>query len=105
MESLARLLLLLLLVTSVHCKMTDLDCALFNPLHCQTLLESDDNHFGYVELEARIPQPLALSAPELPVLGSYGQSAPGPSFENPFGMTEFELGPDSQQRPPPPFPT
>lgn len=34
------------LVLCVYCKMIDLDCALYDPVHCQSLLESDDNSFA-----------------------------------------------------------
>ncbi len=44
--------------------MIDLDCALFNPVHCQTLLESDDNTFGTIVLEPDLPEPI-----EIPIYG------------------------------------
>lgn len=41
-----RCLALLTLVVCVYSKMIDLDCALTNPLHCQSVLESNDNSFA-----------------------------------------------------------
>jgi len=45
-----RLLALLSLVVCVQCKMIDLDCALSQPAHCQTVLEAGDNSFAQVDL-------------------------------------------------------
>ncbi len=46
-----RLVAIVWLMLCVYCKMIDLDCALTNPAHCQTLLESNDNTFAHLELQ------------------------------------------------------
>lgn len=46
-----RLLAIVWLMVCVYSKMIDLDCALTNPAHCQSLLESSDNTFAHFELE------------------------------------------------------
>lgn len=67
-----------LLICCFYCKMIDLDCALYQPMHCQSVLEGGDNTFGHapeplpalelavVILEpVPIPAPLSLPAPPL----------------------------------------
>lgn len=46
-----RLFAIAWLMICVYGKMIDLDCALTNPAHCQSLLESGDNTFAHFELE------------------------------------------------------
>lgn len=60
-----RTLIFLSLLFCVHCKMIDLDCALFNPVHCQTLLESDDNTFGTIVLAPELPKAVEIRPFEL----------------------------------------
>ncbi|MBN9417025.1 hypothetical protein ABS71_04700 [bacterium SCN 62-11] len=44
-----RYLAIACLVLCVYCKMIDLDCALYDPVHCQSLFESNDNSFAQLE--------------------------------------------------------
>jgi hypothetical protein len=46
-----RLMALMSLAVCVYCKMIDLDCALTQPAHCQTVLEAGDNSFGQSETQ------------------------------------------------------
>lgn len=57
-----RLTALMWLVLSTWSQMIDLDCALNDPLHCQTLLESDDNTFARISAA----QPLWVLPPARP---------------------------------------
>lgn len=95
-----RILILLSLIFCVHCKMIDLDCALFNPIHCQTLLESDDNTFGTTVLGPELPIAIEFRKPEPNIL-----AAPAPqelqNFEAQDWLPTEPKGSRTRQRPPP----
>lgn len=92
-----RALYILLLLVCVHCKMVDLDCALTNPLHCQTLFESGDNSFSHQACNHLL----------VPVVLAYLGPAPGPvTVVPPAALSEshvapFVLPPQAFRRPPP----
>lgn len=101
MNRLLRLLALTALIFCVHCKMIDLDCALHNPLHCQTLLESDDNTFGHVCFEQPLwtdPPVLIVELVPVPVV-RVAPCPPQPELPQPQGATPEQ--PQQGRRPPP----
>ncbi|MBX3167735.1 MAG: hypothetical protein KF760_10005 [Candidatus Eremiobacteraeota bacterium] len=86
-----RLLAIVCLMACVYCKMIDLDCALSNPAHCQSLLESNDNTFAHFELE----QPLWTGPPVLIVIclppAPQAVSVPVPMQRPPALTADFAL--------------
>lgn len=96
-----RLLALVCLILCVHCKMIDLDCALTNPVHCQTLLEGNDNTFGTAEVDTLVwDEPVVTLAVTATVPAVSAAPPPCPLFLA-VPLAAAPADPQRAKRPPP----
>lgn len=98
-----RYLAIACLVLCVYCKMIDLDCALYNPAHCQTLFESSDNSFAQLEADRPLwTGPPILLAEILLIQPVKCEVVPTALEQSPPAYLPVRLRSTSEARRPPP---